>query len=495
MILRTLGHILLTESLLLVLPVLVSILYGEHDALMFLISAALCGAVGAFLSWVPGRHADSSIHAREGFVIVALAWICVSLFGAVPFILTGSIPGFFDAFFETVSGFTTTGATILTDVEVLSHGVMFWRSFTHWVGGMGVLVFMLTVVPMTGGGAVYIIRAEMPGPAPGKLVPRLKDTAKILYFLYLILTLLEVVLLCAGGMPVFDSLVHSFGTAGTGGFGIWNNSIAHYESSYIHWVICIFMLLFGVNFNLYYFLMLRHFRDVWKNDELRVYVLIVVAAVALITMNILDQYDAFSTALRDASFQVASIITTTGYVTANYDLWPEFSKTILVTLMFIGGCAGSTGGGIKVSRFILMKRVVCRGIKRMIHPRSVGVVKMDGKTAGDGVVEGAGVYLMVYCAIATGTVLLLSLDGFSFTVNFSAMASCFNNVGPGLDMVGAVGNYSAYSAFSKFVLSIVMLAGRLEIFPMLILLTTLIPRFNGGKRYGKNRSNRSSEEI
>jgi len=495
MIFRTLGYIMLAEGLMLLLPVIVALIYRENTALIFLLTALTCGAVGSALAWIFGRGASSTIHSREGFIIVALAWISVSVFGALPFVLTGSIPNFIDAFFETASGFTTTGASILSNVEALSKSVLFWRSFTHWVGGMGVLVFVLTVIPMTGSGAVYLIRAEMPGPTPGKLVPKLKDTAKILYIIYLLMTAMLAILLCAGGMPLFESLVHAFGTAGTGGFSSWNTSVAHYESSYIHWVISIFMLLFGVNFNLYYFLLLRQFKEVFSNSELRMYITVIVIAILTIALNIRGMYSNFAIALRDSAFQVTSIISSTGYATADFDTWPQISRTILLMLMFMGACAGSTGGGFKVIRILLMKRVVSRGIKRILHPRAVSAIKMDGKTVPDNVIESLASYLMICCFILVAVILVLSIDGFSFGTNFSAAVSCFNNIGPGIEAVGPTCNYSGYSWFSKLVLTFTMLAGRLEVFPMVILFTTLQPKTNGGKLNGKKHSTRSFEKI
>ena len=481
MVLRTLGYIFIAEGAMLLLPLLVSLCYRDGCALALLFPALLCGAVGVLLAMLLGHDASPAIHAREGFVIVALAWIFVSAFGALPFVFSRSIPNYINAFFETVSGFTTTGSTILTDVEALPRSMLFWRSFTHWIGGMGVLVFVLTVIPMTGSGAVYLIRAEMTGPAPGKLVPRLKETAKILYLIYLGLTVIETLILWAEGMPLFESLLHSFGTAGTGGFGLWNNSIAHYESSLIHWTITLFMFLFGINFNLYYFLLLKQWREFVANEELRTYFLVVAGAALIIALNIRGMYQSFAIALRDAAFQVSSIVTTTGYVTANYDLWPELSKSILIVLMFMGACAGSTGGGMKVIRFMLMNRIVRRGVKRMLHPRSVDTIRVEGKPAPAGTVEGISVYLMAYVSLAVGAFLLISLDNFPFAVNLSAVIACLNNIGPGLDAVGAVGNYAAFSWHSKLVLCVAMLAGRLDIFPLVILASTILPsRKNGG---------------
>ena len=460
------GRILVTEAALLVLPLIVALLYGEA-AYPFLIPMALLVLIGLLLE--VRRPARTALYARDGLAIVALAWIAVSAFGALPFVISGDIPFYVDAFFETVSGFTTTGASILTEVESLSRGGLFWRSFTHWVGGMGVLVFVMAILPMSDGHGMHIMLAEVPGPTVGKLVSRMSDTAKILYGIYLALTLVEIALLLAGGMPLFDACIHSFGSAGTGGFSCRNLSVGAYQNPYFDIVIGIFMLLFGVNFNLYYFLLIRRFRDVFHSEELRSYLLIVAAAVVAITVDIAHLYDSVSTSLCHAFFQVSSIITTTGYATTDFNAWPTFSKGILVVLMFIGACAGSTGGGIKVARVVILVKASYGDMRRMLHPNAVSTVRFEGKPLTDRNLRGVHLFLTVYILVFTVSFLLLSLEQFDLVTTFTALAACINNIGPGLEVVGPMGNFSAFSPWSKLLLSFDMLVGRLEIFPMLLL--------------------------
>ncbi len=460
------GRILVTEAALLVLPLIVALLYGEA-AYPFLIPMALLVLIGLLLG--VRRPARTALYARDGLAIVALAWIAVSAFGALPFVISGDIPFYVDAFFETVSGFTTTGASILTEVESLSRGGLFWRSFTHWVGGMGVLVFVMAILPMSDGHGMHIMRAEVPGPTVGKLVSRMSDTAKILYGIYLALTLVEIALLLAGGMPLFDACIHSFGSAGTGGFSCRNLSVGAYQNPYFDIVIGIFMLMFGVNFNLYYFLLIRRFRDVFHSEELRSYLLIVAAAVVAITVDIAHLYDSVSTSLCHAFFQVSSIITTTGYATTDFNAWPTFSKGILVVLMFIGACAGSTGGGIKVARVVILVKASYGDMRRMLHPNAVSTVWFEGKPLTDRNLRGVHLFLTVYILVFTVSFLLLSLEQFDLVTTFTALAACINNIGPGLELVGPMGNFSAFSPWSKLLLSFNMLVGRLEIFPMLLL--------------------------
>lgn len=418
---------------------------------------------------------DRSIYAKEGFVIVALSWIVLSLIGALPFWISRQIPSFIDAFFETVSGFTTTGATILTDVEALDRGLLYWRSFTHWLGGMGVLVFLLAIIPLAkgNGSSMHILRAESPGPTTDKLTPKMRQSARILYLIYVALTAIEFIMLLLGGMPWFDSLTLSFGTAGTGGFGVLNSSIASY-SAYCQTVIAVFMMLFGVSFSIYYLLLMGQFKDIWKNEELKAYLGLMLGSTLLITINILPLYPSFADAFHSSFFQVSSIMTTTGYTTVNFDLWPQFSRTLLVMLMFVGACAGSTGGGIKVSRVLLMFKSLRYGLKKMIHPRAVEVIRLDQKRMDESSVATIGWYVTGYLAIMVGSVLLVSLDGFSFETGFTAVTACFNNIGPGLDMVGPIGNYSQFSVLSKLVLSFDMLFGRLEIFPLFFLFSNSV---------------------
>ncbi|MBQ7291762.1 MAG: TrkH family potassium uptake protein [Clostridia bacterium] len=470
---HTVGRILQIEAVLMLLPLAVSIIYVEQDGAAsiwaFLISIGISLALGLFLTYVLGKN-NKLLFAREGFAIVALAWLAMSAVGALPFVISGYIPSFVDAFFETVSGFTTTGASILTDVEALSHGMLFWRSFTHWVGGMGVLVFIMAILPQDTGRNIHIMRAEMPGPIVGKLVPRLKDTARILYIIYIAITAIEVVFLLFGGMDIFESLVHSFGTAGTGGFGIKGDSLGSYNA-YLQWVITIFMLIFGVNFNLYYLILIKQFKTAVKSTELWVYGAIVLISGAAITINILGMYDSVAEAVRHAFFQVATVITTTGYSSVDFNLWPGFSKAILVVLMFVGGCAGSTAGGIKVSRFIIALKTVFRDIKKMLHPRSVAGVKLEGKKVDDSTINSVSTYFAFYFIILLVIFLLISLEPFSFEANFTATVACFNNIGPGLAEVGPMGSFAAYSAPAKVLLSFAMLLGRLEIFPLLLIFT------------------------
>ena len=461
------GKMLLMEGVLLLIPAFVSLLYQESSGVYFLIVTAALLVLSLLLSRKPE---DTSIYAKEGFVVVALAWLLWSAFGALPFVISGCIPKYHDAFFEVVSGFTTTGSTILTDIEALPMGMNFWRCFTHWIGGMGVLVFVMTILPLSPKNSMFLMKAEMPGPTCDKLVPKARSTARLLYGMYLGLSVLEVLFLLAGGMNLYDALVHTFSTAGTGGFDNRNANVAFYDSAYIDGVITVFMLMFGVNFSLYYLMLLQEFKSVWKSEELRAYLGIVAAAIALITGNILHLYGSVFKAFRYASFQVASIITTTGFVTANFDLWPEFSKTILLIIMAIGACAGSTGGGIKVSRIIILARTVTKEIRQILHPKSVNVVRLDGKRLTEDSTRGVYVYMSCYVAILALSVLLISVDNFDFTTNFTAVLTTLNNVGPGLSGVGPVQNFSAYSCFSKLVLSLDMLLGRLEILPLLMLM-------------------------
>ena len=461
-----LGRMLRIEGLVLLVPSLVSLIYQEHSGLTFELTSALLIALSLLLG---KRPKNMVFYAKEGFVIVALAWILWSAFGALPFVLSGSIPHFVDAFFETVSGFTTTGSTILQDIEVLPKGINFWRCLTHWIGGMGVLVFVMAVIPLGNKGAMFLMRAEMPGPTCDKLVPKSRGTAKILYCMYLFLSGVEVLLLLAGGMDLYNAVIHTFSTAGTGGFSSMNASVAAFDSAYIDGVITVFMLLFGINFNLYYLLLLKNVRAVMKSEELRAYLGIVAGAIALITLNILHLYETPLRALRYAAFQVASIITTTGFVTANYELWPELSKTVILLLMIIGACAGSTGGGMKVSRILILSKTIGKEVRQILHPKSVNVVKMDGKRVPGESIHGVYVYLICYLVILCGSVLLVSVDNQDFTTNFTAVLTTLNNVGPGLAKVGPIENFFHFSYFSKLVLSMDMLVGRLEILPMLML--------------------------
>ena len=470
MVFKTVGRIVRAETFLLLLPAVVALIYGDVWGMTaFLISAAIAFLIGTVLH-VACRPKTDAIYAKEGFAIVALAWISMSAIGSLPFVISGEIPNFVDALFETVSGFTTTGASILTDVESMSKGLLFWRSFTHWIGGMGVLVFAMAFLPNLSDRSIHIMRAEMPGPVVGKLVPRAKDTAKILCLIYVGMTAVEAVLLLAGGMPLFDSIVHAFGTAGTGGFGIKADSITGY-SPYLQWVIAVFMLLFGINFNLYYLILIGRAKSIFKSTELWAYLGIVAVSVAVITGNILSMCAGFSEALRLSAFQVSSIITTTGYSTANFDLWPGLSKAILFVLMFVGACAGSTGGGIKVSRIVLMGKMVFNELRFMVRPRSVNAVRFEGKTVEGKVQKSVANYFLIYIICFFMLFLVISFEPFGFESNFTAIAACFNNIGPGFAAVGPMESFAGYTDFSKIVLSFAMLLGRLEIFPLIIALS------------------------
>ncbi len=461
-----LGHVLKIEGILMLLPCTVALIYGENVGFYYLITAVLCFLFGTLMTL--RKPADYVFYLKEGCIATSLSWIFLSIFGALPFWLTGEIPSFTNALFETISGFTTTGASILSDVETLSHTSLFWRSFTHWIGGMGVLVFLLAIIPLSGGSHINLMRAESPGPSVGKLVPKVKYTARLLYLIYFGMTILEIIFLLLGGMPVFDALTTSFGTAGTGGFGIKNDSIMGY-SPYLQWVVTIFMILFGVNFNAYYLLVFRKFKKALQVEEVRCYFAIIAVATAIIFFNILDTSAGIFDALTHSSFQVASIITTTGFSTVDFNLWPQTSKTVLVLLMFVGACAGSTGGGIKVSRFMVLVKTLIKELNSYIHPKSIKKIKMEYKPVEHEVVRAINVYFITFMLIFSASVLAISFDGKDLVTNFTAVAATINNIGPGLEMVGPTENFSLFSPFSKYVLMFDMLAGRLELFPLLIL--------------------------
>lgn len=466
MICRVLGLILECLAGLLILPTVAGLCYGE-GVTHFLITMALSGVLGFLLARV--KPYSDVIYAKDGFVVVSLGWVLMSLIGALPFVLSGDIPNYIDALFETVSGFTTTGASILEDVEGLSRGCMFWRSFTHWIGGMGVLVFIMAVLPMSGEHSMHIMRAEVPGPTVGKLVPRLRQTAKILYLIYIAMTLLEMLLLLLGGMSFYDALLHAFATAGTGGFSTKSASIAAFDSLYLEMVIAVFMVLFGVNFNLYFLLLIGRWKDALKSEELHWYLGIIAASVMAITLGISKMYGGFAIGLRHAFFYVASITSSTGFGTVDFVTWPEYCKWIIVMLMFCGACAGSTGGGIKTSRVIILFRNVACEIRQMIHPRTVTRVQLDGKRVDtDGLKAVSTFFTSFMLLLITGS-FLVSLDGYDMATNFSAVLSSLSNIGPGMSLIGPTGNYNIFSYGSKLVLTVMMLIGRLEIFPILIL--------------------------
>lgn len=468
---RFTAQMLLIEGIFLIPALLISLFLGESAATYgFAVTLGLIALVGGPMYFFC-RDAKSAFYATDGMVCVAVSWLVLSLVGAIPFYVSEAIPSYIDALFETVSGFTTTGASILPEVEHMAKGLMYWRSFTHWVGGMGVLVFLLAIAPSKGneqGFTMHLLRAESPGPSVGKLVPKMRKTAAILYFLYIILTVLDFLFLIVGGMPVFDAVCTSFGTAGTGGFGIKNDSIASY-SPYLQNVTTVFMLLFGVNFSCYYLLTQRQIKNVLKDEELRLYVLIVLGSIGLIVWNLGDFYPTLVETVRHAAFQVSSIITTTGFATTDFDLWPSFSKTILLCLMVIGACAGSTGGGLKVARVLLLFKSLKRNIAQMLHPRKVQVIRNNGSVVSERIVANTNAYLCAYVVLMFGSFVLISLDGYSVGTNFSAVLSCLNNIGPGMELVGPTCNFSIFSAFSKLVLILDMLLGRLEIFPILVL--------------------------
>lgn len=461
-----LGRMLGVEALVLLLPAFVGVLYREPIE-AFILTGAILSVF--FLLFGLRKPDDSTIYGKEGFIIIACGWILWSIFGALPFYFSETIPLYVDALFETVSGFTTTGSTILTDIEALPKGMNFWRCLTHWIGGMGVLVFVMVIVSLEEKNSMHLLRAEVPGPEKDKLVPKARESAKILYSMYFGLTALQVILLLFGGMNLYDSVIHAFSTAGTGGFSNRASSIAYYDSAYIDGVITVFMVLFGINFNMYYLILLKKFKAVWKNEEVRAYFGVIAAATIAITFNILHIYETPLKSFRYAVFQVTSIITTTGMATADYNLWPEFSKTILLLIMVIGACAGSTGGGMKVSRILILLKSVKQELKRLTKPKSVNIIKINGKKVSSETIHGVYIYTIAYVAILCVSLLLISLNDFDFATSFSGVLTTLNNVGPGIAGVGPIENFAAFSSFSKIVFSLDMLIGRLEIFPFLVL--------------------------
>ena len=470
-----LGKMLGVEALVLCIPAAVSLIYGETSdmAAFGITSAVLCVF---FLLFGRKKPENGRIYGKDGLVIVAAAWILWSVFGALPFYLSREIPSYVDALFETVSGFTTTGSTILTDIEALSYGMNFWRCLTHWIGGMGVLVFVMVVTSLDDKSSMHLMRAEVPGPEADKLVPKARETAKLLYAMYLALTVAEIIFLLVGGMNLYDSIIHSFSTAGTGGFANHNSSVAYYDSAYIDGVITVFMILFGINFNMYFLLLIKDVKSVWKNEEVRAYLGIIVAATLVITCNVLSIYKEPLKAFRYSIFQVASIITTTGFATADFNLWPELSKCILLLIMVIGACAGSTGGGVKVSRFLILWKSILKQVKGMLHPKSVNVVKVNGKKISNETLQGVYAYFSAYVFVFGISVLLVALDNFDFATTISGVLTTLSNVGPGISRVGPIENFQSFSVLSKIVFSMDMLIGRLEIFPFLMICSPIFPR-------------------
>ena len=469
MVFYTCGQMLLLEAVLLFLPLISSFMFGESCAWAFMITIGISAALGVVVMAL-SKPDTTVIYSREGFVITALSWLILSAVGALPFVISGEIPSYVDAFFETVSGFTTTGASILTDLESMSRGLLLWRSFTHWVGGMGILVLVMAVLPMTTDRSIHIMRAEMPGPVVGKLVPRVRQTAKILYIIYIILTASEIIMLLAGGMSLFEAAVHAFGTAGTGGFGIKSDSIASY-SPYIQWVMTAFMIIFAANFNLYYLILIKRFKSILSSEELWVYLGIIVFSVTAVSLNIHALYPTVGETVRHAAFQVMTVMSTSGFATTDFNLWPQFSKSLLFILMLIGGCAGSTAGGLKISRAVMLFKSGRRELKKMLHQRSVSSIRLEGKSVEDSTVSSVGVYFAFFAALQLMFFLLISFEPFDFETKVTSVVACFNNVGPGLGAVGPAGNYAAYTDFSKILLSIAMLFGRLEIYPIIFLLS------------------------
>ena len=465
MIRNILGWLMLFEAGFMLVPLITGICFGEAETKSFAVTILLCASIGGICVW--NKPKDPVLYAREGFVIVSLSWIVLSLLGAIPFFISGAIPSYLDAVFETVSGFSTTGASILTEVESLPKCMLMWRSFTHWVGGMGVLVFIMAFIPLSGGQNMHIMKAETPGPSVSKLVPRVRTTALILYSIYLVLTFIEFILLLCGGMSGFESLATAVGTAGTGGFGVLNDSMASY-SPYIQWVVTVFMLLFSVNFSCYYLLLLGRFKEIF-NTELRVFVTVVGSFILILTLNVRGFFDTLGETLRHVSFTVASLISTSGFATADFNTWPELSRTLLVLIMFIGACAGSTGGGLKISRLLILFRGAVNEIGSLIHPRRVKKVSIDSHPIDPEMVRATNVYMIWYFLVFAVSVFLLSFDDHDMVTNFTAVTATINNIGPGLGSVGPTGNFSHFSVFSKLVLIFDMLAGRLELFPVLVL--------------------------
>lgn len=473
MILYILGYVMKIEAALMLLPCLTAIIYKEKEGIAFVITALICLILGCLMT---AKKPQSSVfYLKEGCIITSFSWILMSIFGALPFVINGDIPSFTDALFETISGFTTTGASILNDVEALAYCSLMWRSFTHWVGGMGVLVFLLALIPLAGGSHMNIMKAESPGPSVGKLVPKVHQTARLLYIIYIGLTLLQMILLLLGKMPVFDAVTTAFGTAGTGGFGIKNDSLMSY-SPYIQWITTIFMILFGVNFNAYYLVLYKKFKKAISMEEVKSYFIIILVAIAIIFINIVKTSAGVFDALRHAAFQVASIITTTGFSTADFDLWSSSAKVVLVLLMFIGACAGSTGGGIKVSRLVILIKTTFRELNAYLHPKRVQKIKMDGKPVDHEVMRSVNVYFITFFVVFAASVFLVSIEGKDLITNFTAVAATINNIGPGLASVGPTQNFSAFTPFSKYILMFDMLAGRLELFPLLVLFLPTIWR-------------------
>lgn len=466
---RIVGKILIFESVGMIIPIGISLSYGQNDWVAFLLSACICLTLGFLLSRAPVKSYSTGIH--EGFSVVTLGWIAISIFGALPFYISGAIPSYVDSLFETISGFTTTGASLLTEIESLPYGILFWRSFTHWIGGMGILVFTVAILPAMGAGSFQILKAESPGPLSEKVAPRVKDTAKIFYSLYIGMTFLEIIFLLFGGMNLFDSITHTFATVGTGGFSTKNTSVAYFQSPYIQWVITIFMLMAASNFTLYFFALKGKLRDVLKDEELRTYLVIVAVSTIVILIDLTQNhvFGGFFETLRHSAFQVASIITTTGFATANFDTWPELSKAVLFLLLFIGGCAGSTSGGIKNIRILIVLKCIMRDFMKVVHPHAVRTIKINKRAIPRDTVNMVNSFVLLYLGIFVVGFLVLSANGYDFVTSASTVASCLGNVGPGFGLTGPICNYSFFNDGITLFLSFLMLVGRLELFTVLCL--------------------------
>nr|WP_312577923.1 TrkH family potassium uptake protein [Sedimentibacter sp.] len=472
-VLKLLGTVLLWESILMIPSLMISIVDNSYEINAFIISIIIIGVLGFAMMKI--KTNGLQMRNREGFAGVAICWVVISLLGALPFYISGAIPSYIDAVFETVSGFTTTGSSILTDIEALPRGILFWRSFTHWIGGMGVLILTLALMPSLGARSVFLMRAESPGPSPGKLVPKISETAKLLYIIYAAMTVIEIVLLIIAKMPIYDAFIHAFGTAGTGGFSNRGLSVGAYNSDFIDWIITIFMLLFGVNFTLHYLLLKGDWRSVLKNEELRLYLIVVLISIIIICVNVLPLYNySVIESLTQSSFQVASIVTTTGYATTDYNFWPMLPKAILLVLMFFGACAGSTGGGIKFIRILLLFKAVTYEVRRTVHPNSIGTIKVDGRKVDISVMTSIMIFFFAYVATMIVAILIVSLDNFDFSTTFSAVLATISNIGPGLEVVGPMGNFSEFSVLSKIVLTCCMIIGRLELMPIFVLMSPSI---------------------
>jgi trk system potassium uptake protein TrkH len=472
-VLKLLGTVLLWESILMIPSLIISVVDNSSEINAFIISIIIIGVLGFIMMNIKtnGFHMRN----REGFAIVAICWVVMSLLGALPFYISGAIPSYIDAVFETVSGFTTTGASILTDIEILPRGILFWRSFTHWIGGMGVLILTMALMPSLGARSVFLMRAESPGPSPGKLVPKISETAKLLYIIYAGMTIIQVILLVMAKMPVYDAFIHAFGTAGTGGFSNKGLSVGAYNSALIDWIITIFMLLFGVNFTLHYLLLKGDWKSVLKNEELRLYGTTVLISIIVICFNILPLYDySITESITQSSFQVATVVTTTGYATTDFNLWPMLSKSILLMLMFFGACAGSTGGGIKFIRVLLLVKAIVYEIRRTVHPNSIGTIKVDGRKVDTAIMASVMVFFFAYVAIMVIAIIIVSFDNFDFMTTFSSVLATISNIGPGFEIVGPMGNYADFSVLSKIVLTCCMIIGRLEVMPIFVLMSPSI---------------------